>query len=104
MGHGVTNAGSRDDFSFSMKAIAQYDGQRWIRLKKEPITDSSKTSLSGLVRCKEDDNGDIITFDALQNGHEYNFMTPSNGWKLYSEDGYKQYRPTFDSVREHATA
>lgn len=102
MGHGVTNAGSRDDLSFSMKAIANFDGQSWKRLKKEPITDSGKNSLSGLVRCAEID-GELVVYDALENGQLFNFETESAGWKLYSKDGYRNYRPSFDEVRERAT-
>jgi nicotinamide phosphoribosyltransferase len=102
MGHGTTNFGSRDDFSFSMKAIADYDGQSWKRLKKEPKTDTKKASLSGLIRNAEI-NGNLFTYDALDNGTEYNFFTPSAGWQLYSQDGYKIYRTSFDDVRARAT-
>lgn len=102
MGHGTTHSAARDDFSFSMKAIAQFDGQRWTRLKKEPITDSGKSSLSGLVRCGENDSGELEVFDSMCDGQEYTFLTPTPGWQLYSKDGRKYYRPSFDDVRERA--
>ena len=103
MGHGTTNYGARDDFSFSMKGVALFDGSRWIRLLKEPITDMGKKSLTGLVRCREV-NGELQVFDALKNGDEYNFANESVGWQLYYEDGYQKYRTTFDEVRVRAQA
>lgn len=104
MGYGVTNAPKRDDFSFSMKAVADFDGQTWKRLKKEPITDSGKNSLSGLVRCRENDAGELEVYDAMANGGIYNFEQETAGWKLYARDGFRNYRPTFDEVRARATA
>lgn len=104
MGHGTTHAAARDDFSFSMKAIAQFDGTKWSRMKKEPITDSGKNSLSGLVRCTEDDNGQLVVYDALTNGQEFSFLSEGPGWRLYSSFGYKNYRPKFDDVRRRANS
>jgi nicotinamide phosphoribosyltransferase len=102
MGSGVTHDGARDDFSFSMKAVAISDGTRWKRLLKEPITDVGKKSLSGLVRCREDENGELEVFDALVEGNGYQFMLESPGWKLWFKDGYKTNQQSFDEVRERA--
>lgn len=49
MGSGLTHDAGRDEFSFSMKATARFDGKCWIDLNKDPITDSSKKSLKGHV-------------------------------------------------------
>lgn len=101
MGSGITHDGARDDFSFSVKAIAYSDSNKWFRLLKEPKTDVSKKSLSGLVRCEEVD-GELMVFDALERGSEYSFLTPSAGWQLYSKDGYRNYKPKFEDVRSRA--
>lgn len=100
-GHGVTQDVARDDFSFSMKSIAIYNGSHWVRLKKDPITDPGKKSLSGLVRCIRV-NDEIEVYDALDNGSEYSFFQETDGWRLYSADGYRKYRPTYDEVRFRA--
>lgn len=102
MGAGITNDGGRDDFSFSMKAVAYNDGNHWKRLLKEPITDIGKKSLTGLVRCREDENGELEVFDALQNGSIHSFFVPGPGWQLYYEDGFRKYVPRFNDVRNRA--
>ena len=103
-GGGITHDGSRDDFSFSMKAVARCDGINWIRLLKEPKTDLGKKSLTGLVRCYEDDAGNLQVKDYLD---EYlypteGFLKSSPGWRLWFENGHQTYTQTFDSVREYA--
>lgn len=102
MGSGVTHDGARDDFSFSMKAVARHNGTKWIRLLKEPKSDLTKKSLSGLVRCRENSEGELEVFDCLVNGREYSFLHESPGWRLWYEDGYQIYRQSFDSVRQFA--
>lgn len=102
MGGGVTHEGGRDDFSFSMKATATNDGTGWRRLLKEPITDVGKKSLSGLVRCREDANGDLEVFDAIEEGSVDMFLTETNGWKLWFKDGERTNFQTFDEVRTRA--
>lgn len=103
MGAGLSNGTSRDDFSFSMKSIATFDGLRWTRKLKEPKTDLGKKSLSGLVRCREDANGNLEVYDAIHEGNEYGFMYPGAGWKLWFENGHRKYRQSFDEVREWAS-
>lgn len=103
MGSGVTHDGARDDFSFSMKAIAISDGTTWTRLLKEPITDLGKKSLSGLVRCREDASGNLEVFDAMTEGGIDQFLTESAGWKLWFKDGEKMCDQSFDEVREWAS-
>ncbi len=57
MGGGLTHEASRDEFSFSMKTTAMYDGHKWHDLFKDPITDTSKKSLRGRVTTYLDKNG-----------------------------------------------
>lgn len=102
MGGGITHEGGRDDFSFSMKAVARYDGTRWIPLLKEPITDRAKKSLTGLVRCSENEDGELEVSDYLGNGSLHMFLTPGKGWRLWSQDGRRVYRQSFDEVRTYA--
>ena len=102
MGAGLSNGTSRDDFSFSMKSIATFDGRSWKKLLKEPKTDLGKKSLSGLVRCRENEHGELEVYDAIQEGSEYSFMYPSAGWQLWVENGHRVYRQPFDEVRAWA--
>lgn len=102
MGSGVTHEGGRDDFSFSMKATATNDGTGWKRLLKEPITDAGKKSLSGLVRCREDANGNLEVFDAIVEGSIDSFLTETSGWKLWFKDGERMTVQTFDEVQSRA--
>lgn len=102
MGGGVTHEGGRDDFSFSMKATATNNGTGWTRLLKEPITDIGKKSLSGLVRCREDANGNLEVFDAIAEGSADQFLVETPGWRLWFKDGEKTFNQTFDEVRERA--
>ena len=104
MGSGITHDGARDDFSFSMKAVAISDGTTWKRLLKEPITDLGKKSLTGLVRCREDANGELEVFDAMDEGGIEQFLTESAGWKLWFKDGVKTNDQTFDEVIARARA
>lgn len=99
MGSGVTHDGARDDFSFSFKAIASRHGDTWEPELKDPITDSGKKSLSGLVRCRENNNGELEVYDAL---HEDTMWIESPGWRLYYEDGFTRYIPNFDDVQTRA--
>jgi len=104
MGGGITHEGGRDDFSFSMKAIARFDGTRWIPMLKEPKTDTSKKSLTGLVRCRENADGELEVFDALKGGQLHSFLKPCAGWQLWVENGYRVYRQKWDDVRARARA
>lgn len=49
MGGGLTHEAGRDEFSFSMKATARFDGKVWHDLFKDPVTDVAKKSLKGHV-------------------------------------------------------
>jgi len=103
MGSGITHDGARDDFSYSVKAVAYNNGNRWSRLLKEPITDIGKKSLSGLV-INRIVNGKLVTVDCLQNGMIHQFLDSVPGWRLYSKDGYREYVPKFEEVRARARA
>jgi nicotinamide phosphoribosyltransferase len=102
MGSGITHDNARDDFSFSMKATAIMIGDIWKRLSKDPVTDSGKKSLSGLVRCKEDSDGELVVYDALQNSEFFTFDKESAGWRCWFRDGFREYRQSFDEVRQRA--
>jgi nicotinamide phosphoribosyltransferase len=104
MGSGTTNDVARDDFSWSMKAIANQVGGKWKRLLKDPITDSGKKSLSGLIRCSEDANGNLHVFDAMESGQSYLFDRPGPGWRLWSKDGSQIFSQSYDDVRARAKA
>lgn len=71
MGGGLTHEASRDEFSFSMKATAMFDGNTWHDLFKDPITDHAKQSLKGLVSTFKDANG---VYSAKKIG--YNDLNP----------------------------
>lgn len=106
MGSGVTHDGARDDFSFSFKATANCIGGYWVRLLKEPITDRTKKSLSGLVYCMEDRNGELRIYDAMDTEQVYNSMDQlfktGPGWRSWYKDGFREYRQSFDEVRARA--
>lgn len=102
MGSGITHDNARDDFSFSMKAVALKVGENWKRLSKDPITDSGKKSLSGLVRCREDSEGNLVVYDSLQDGEYYTFEKDTPGWKCWYRNGYRMNRQSFDEVRARA--
>jgi nicotinamide phosphoribosyltransferase len=102
MGSGTTNDCQRDDFSWSMKAIANQVAGKWKRLLKDPITDPGKKSLSGLIRCREDANGDLEVFDALATGNVWEFNNSCPGWRLWSKDGYQNHSQSFDEVQSRA--
>ena len=100
MGSGITHDNARDDFSFSMKAVAEQKDNTWRKLLKEPITDLGKKSLSGLVYCDEID-GELKVLDALD-AQLYNSdspIKPNKVWKLWCKDGFRYHRQTFDQVR-----
>lgn len=103
MGSGVTHDGRRDDFSFSVKAIAnQLQNDHWQSLLKDPKTDSGKKSLTGLARCDYHD-GDFRVIDNL---HEYGsdlyMWEDQMGWRKWFEDGFRTYRQSWDDVKARA--
>lgn len=103
MGSGTSNDCQRDDFSWSMKAIASKTDEGWRRLSKDPITDPGKKSLSGLIRCRENHVGELEVFDALTNGGLWEFEVPSAGWRLWYKDGYQVFTQSFDDVKARAS-
>lgn len=102
MGSGVTHDGARDDFSFSFKSIATYRNGEWGRELKDPITDSGKKSLSGLVRCREDRDGNLVVFDALNTGMIHRIWIDSPGWQLYYDGKDRVYRQDWEDVKRRA--
>lgn len=105
MGSGITHDGRRDDFSFSVKAIANcLNSTRWEAIIKDPKTDNGKKSLSGLIRCREDKNGNLETYDVLEFGNSYFLLEAeySGGWKIWFKNGYRVNRQSFDEVRARA--
>jgi nicotinamide phosphoribosyltransferase len=61
MGSGLTHDAGRDEFSFSMKATALFDGKEWQDLLKRPISDLKKQSLKGHVTTYIDAGGHIFS-------------------------------------------
>lgn len=102
MGDGIANEGSRDKLSFSMKVIAQFRDGRWSRVLKEPKSDMGKKSLSGLIRNRELDDGTLETFDALKEGCQFDMFTPGPGHRRWLDKGCRDWRQSFDNVRERA--
>lgn len=104
-GAGITHFGSRDDFSFSFKSTANFRYGRygkWVATAKDPITDPGKKSLKGLVRCREDNNGELEVYDAITEGSIFSFLTESPGWRLWYKDGFREYRQSWDEVKSRA--
>ena len=108
MGSGTTHDSARDDFNFSFKNIATLMNGKWRAELKNPKKGMaggvSKKSLSGLVRCREDANGNLEVYDALHEGTLFSMWTPTPGWQLYSKDGQRGFRQTWDNVQERARA
>lgn len=103
MGGGVTHEGSRDTFSFSMKATAySTDGKKWTRLLKEPKTDIGKKSLSGLVRCFENDDGTLSVIDCTDTPER--FFEEGAGHRLWLNNGDRLFVQNFDDVMARASA
>ncbi len=104
---GGLHEGSRDKFSFSQKAVAaHYQGAGWKHLLKDPITDRNKRSLSGLVKCYQDENGNLTVVDVINENHGINpideFRTTDVGHRCWVLPGRRMFRQSFDSVREYA--
>lgn len=102
MGSGVTHDGARDDFSFCSKSVASCRNGHWEAELKDPITDSGKKSLSGLIRCREDADGKLEVYDAIHEGNLFSMWTDSPGWRLWFKDGHREYRQTWEDVKQRA--
>ncbi len=101
-GSGITHFGSRDDFGFSFKSTANQVNGKWIATIKDPITDSGKKSLKGLVRCRENQDGDLEVYDAIQEGSIYNMFVYGPGWRLWYMDGFRCHRQSWEEVKRRA--
>jgi nicotinamide phosphoribosyltransferase len=102
MGGGVTNHGGRDDFSFSMKAVAwmKKDATSWENLLKEPKTDKGKKSLSGLVYVAKE--GENLVTKTLSNDtmpDQLSDLMDSDVWVKWCENGVRVHYQSFESVR-----
>lgn len=102
MGDGITNEGSRDKTSCSMKTIAERRDDGWHRVLKEPKSDLGKKSLSGLVRNRENEHGELETYDALTTGNVYDMFVPGPGHRRWLDNGRRDWRQPFDDVRANA--
>jgi nicotinamide phosphoribosyltransferase len=97
MGSGLTHDAGRDEFSFSMKATARFDGKIWHDLQKRPITDLGKQSLKGHVSTYiSRDKQDIYT-ERIEDEH----LLASDLMQTIYRDGkcYQEY--TFDEILSH---
>lgn len=99
MGGGLTHGPGRDEYSYSMKAVALRDKQgKWTGLLKEPKTDAGKKSLFGLVRpVYEADELKVKTFESA-----WEYFDDTAGWRCYSADGFQEYVPSYEAVRVRA--
>jgi nicotinamide phosphoribosyltransferase len=104
MGSGISHDGARDDFSWSVKSIAVQVHGRWVNQSKDPITDPTKASLSGLMRCRELSDGTLEVYDAMVRGDVYDMWNDGPGWRKYYENGWRGYRQTWDDVKRRARA
>ena len=96
MGSGLTHDAGRDEFSFSMKATALYDGKEWVDLIKRPITDLTKQSLKGHVTTYRMPDGRIYTARLEDVPHSATILLET----IYRNGAIvKQY--TFDEVLSH---
>lgn len=96
MGSGLTHDAGRDEFSFSMKATALYDGKEWHDLLKRPITDLKKQSLKGHVTTYKARDGKIYSVREDE--------VPADGQILLEtvyRDGVIIKEYTFDDVLGH---
>jgi nicotinamide phosphoribosyltransferase len=91
-GKGISHDGGRDDFSFSVKSVANFANGQWNDMLKDPITDSGKKSLTGLVQVDDDMSVIVQSTEIVENSK----------WKLWFENGQRTYFQSFDSVRENA--
>lgn len=104
MGSGITHEGSRDTFSYSMKAVASFQNGTWKRLLKDPITDSGKRSLSGLVVNRILD-GVLTTIDVTQYSNCEEMIRESvPGWRCWYNGTSRVFTQHFEEVRALATA
>jgi nicotinamide phosphoribosyltransferase len=103
-GSGISHDGARDDFSWSVKSIAVQVQGRWTNQSKDPKTDSSKASLTGLMRCKELPNGELEVYDAMTRGDVYDMWESQPGWRKYSEDGWRVFRQSWTDIKNRARA
>lgn len=95
MGGGIVGFGSRDLNSFSMKLVAILKNGVWTPLLKDPITDSGKKSLTGVVRARYVDG--ILTTVVEEDIH-----MEEKGWRCYYNTGTRPYIPVYTEVRKAA--
>lgn len=104
MGGGLTHGPGRDEFSYSMKAIALYNTvlRDWTPLLKAPKTDLGKKSLSGLVRTQIGVDGEL---EVITVKTAYEYLQECPGWRCYFDgDVGLVYVPDFDSVKARVIA
>lgn len=102
MGSGISHDGARDDFSWSVKSIAIQRYGHWENQLKDPTTDPSKASLSGLMRCAMTSSGTLEVYDSLVRGDLYKMWNSSPGWQKYYENGFRVFRQAWDNVKSRA--
>lgn len=100
MGGGLTHEAGRDEFSFSMKAVALHNGTDWVNLLKSPKSDPGKKSLSGFVRCLETEEGlEVVTSEPED------FFVTGPGHRQWLDYGcVRNWEQSFDDVRVFARA
>lgn len=105
MGYGISDYVKRDDFSFSVKStlMIRRTGEL-LKLLKNPSTDPNKKSLTGFVRCIEE-NGVLRTLDCLDyievDNNVVGVYDITPGWKMWYKNGIRTIQ-NFDEVRLRA--
>jgi nicotinamide phosphoribosyltransferase len=98
MGGALLQIVNRDDLRFAMKASAIFRNGKWVGFSKDPITDSGKKSLEGLVTTVVDDSGNYTVIDMM-----------SSAWHESAEATHRVFmngvtfnRWAFDEVRANS--
>jgi nicotinamide phosphoribosyltransferase len=98
MGGALLQIVNRDDLRFAMKASAIFRNGEWVGFSKDPITDSGKKSLEGLVTTVVDDSGNYVVIDMMSSAwHE-----PAEATHLVFMNGVTFNRCAFDEVRANS--
>jgi nicotinamide phosphoribosyltransferase len=103
-GAGLLQKVDRDTLKFAMKASAiDIEGQGWVDVFKEPITDSGKRSKKGRITLYKDANGEYFTSRVVDSS-----LRPSHGVQdelvTVFENGKIVKEWTFAEVRARANA
>jgi nicotinamide phosphoribosyltransferase len=98
MGGALLQIVNRDDLRFAMKASAIFRNGEWVGFSKDPITDSGKKSLEGLVTTVVDDSGNYTVVDMMSSA----WHDSAEATNLVFMNGVTFNRWAFDEVRANS--